>query len=87
MVNAMGTTHLLVNSQGYKVIGVRASVFATGDTLDLDAGNASVATIIGVINGTGTSQVATTPLYHFASNRITFSSVGTSGVFLIVFGA
>ena len=87
MASALGTTFVLINTAGFKVVGATLSVFVTGDTADFDAAGASVAVIKGVVVGTGTSQVATTVLYHYASNRITFSSVGTSGVNLIVWGA
>ena len=85
MASGLATTFVIINTAGFKLVGVRLSTFATADTVDLDAAGASVATIYGFVEGafkgTGTTILATT-----ASNRITFSSSG-SGNTMLVWGA
>ena len=82
MANALATTYVIINTGGFKLIGVKLSTYATGDTVDLDAAGASVATIYGAVFGPFLG-VATTPIMTSASNRITMSSAASNGSFLV----
>lgn len=83
MASALATTFVIINTGGFKLIGVELSTYATGDTVDFDAAGASVATIFGFAAGTGKSQAATVLLGTFSSNRITISSAGSDNTMLV----